>query len=88
MITLAAVPAAITVTNNLATPLIVANLRFEPAVARILPLNAMGDGYRSCIWQALHIARTKGHISTNPATDDLADPVDSGHTLFGGHVAR
>jgi len=89
MTTLASLPASIAVTNLTSAPLILANIRFEPGVAKTVTLTGMQPGYTSDVWAAIHAARTLATplISTSPTTAALTNGVASGHTFGGGQDA-
>ena len=92
-ITLAALPASITITNVSGMRFGFANVVFAPGQARTFSLAAMGVGYKSDLWMTAHNARVRGFITTVPATDTLTDPAPSSHlyrepqhTLTGGQL--
>lgn len=82
---LADIPATLTITNALDETLVIAtSIRLAPlAVSTVIQMAGRGPGDKSDTYQALFIAEQMGHIEAG-GLSLLEDPVESGHTLFGG----
>lgn len=88
MVLLAALPASVTVTNDLAEPLALHHhLQLVPSEATVITLTGRGDGEKTDLWRALANAKAQGHISSATTFETIEDPDEgSGHGTGGWPV--
>lgn len=86
MVTLATIPATITVTGLRSEEVLVAGIRVPKSGDGVLvvPFVGRGDGNKSDIWTAFFNAQEADHLTSDPVLTALTDGVASGHTLSGG----
>ena len=86
MILLSAIPASVTVTNQLSEDIVIHhNTRLSAGTATVITLAGRSNSEKTELWNSLRAIQLAGTATSATTFDVITDPVESEHRTTGGH---